>query len=734
MDRRFRILVVDDEYVNTQLIKSVLGEEYDILTALNGHEAIDLIEQYKPDLILLDVMMPDITGFEVCKIIKADERFADIPVIFLTALDSQNGQLQGLEVGGIDYLTKPINFALLKLRVRNHLAMKEQWDQLVLQKEKLDLMLAEQELQNRQMRETKADLRKSEEMYRVLFREMLDGFALHEIICDAEGNPTDYRFLAVNPAFERLTGLKAEELIGRTVLEVLPNTEQHWIDTYGKVALSGEPVFFENYTAALDKHFEVTAFRPAPDQFVCMFADITERKKAEDVAKREQAFSKSIIDSIPGTFYVLDENGRYVRWNSYQRDEIVGKSEDEIAGMNAADTIHPDDRALIGSRIANVLINGVEESVEGRVLLHGGPAYRWLLMTGQRIIIDGKPLLVGTGIDITERKLSDTYKDISREVLMTMNEQGDLKDAILKAIASLKAGTGFDAVGIRLQEGDDYPYFTEEGFPKELLLKENSLLERNIDGGICRDKDGNVCLECTCGLVITGKREPGHPFFTAGGSFWTNDSFPLLELPLDVDPRLNPRNECIHHNYASVALIPIRVEKNIVGLIQFNDHRKDRFTLNSVELLESVAGHIGAALMRKRNEDEKHILESQLHQAQKMESVGRLAGGVAHDFNNMLSVIMGHAEMGLMRLDAKHSVCANLKEISKTAERSAELTRQLLAFARKQTVSPKVLDLNETISGMLKMLQRLIGENIHLTCQVPHTNLCKVVGMVRSPM
>ncbi|MDD2366670.1 MAG: PAS domain-containing protein [Desulfuromonadaceae bacterium] len=119
----------------------------------------------------------------------------------------------------------------------------------------------------------------------------------------------------------------------------------------------------------------------------------------------------------------------------------------------------------------------------------------------------------------------------------------------------------------------------------------------------------------------------------------------------------------------------------------------------------------------KNAADEKKKLEDQLQQAQKMESVGRLAGGVAHDFNNMLSVILGHAELGLMHLEPTHRVCADLKEISKTAERSADLTRQLLAFARKQTVSPKVIDLNETITTMLKMLQRLIGEDITLTWQ-----------------
>ena len=141
MDKRFRILAVDDEPVNIQLMTAALKNEYDVLTALNGHDAISQLKKSTPDLILLDVMMPDITGFDVCKIIKADERFADIPVIFLTALDTQEGQLQGLELGAIDYLTKPINFSLLNLRVRNHIALKEQRDLLACQKAALEAAL-----------------------------------------------------------------------------------------------------------------------------------------------------------------------------------------------------------------------------------------------------------------------------------------------------------------------------------------------------------------------------------------------------------------------------------------------------------------------------------------------------------------------------------------------------------------------------------------------------------------
>ncbi|MBW4056692.1 MAG: PAS domain-containing protein, partial [Proteobacteria bacterium] len=127
----------------------------------------------------------------------------------------------------------------------------------------------------------------------------------------------------------------------------------------------------------------------------------------------------------------------------------------------------------------------------------------------------------------------------------------------------------------------------------------------------------------------------------------------------------------------------------------------------------------------KNTEEERAKLEVQLQQVQKMESIGRLAGGVAHDFNNMLTVIIGHSDLGLHRLGPIHPVRADFIEIRKTAERSAALTRQLLAFARKQTIAPKVIDLNEAVTGMLKMLQRLIGEDINLVWK-PESSLWPV--------
>ena len=127
-----------------------------------------------------------------------------------------------------------------------------------------------------------------------------------------------------------------------------------------------------------------------------------------------------------------------------------------------------------------------------------------------------------------------------------------------------------------------------------------------------------------------------------------------------------------------------------------------------------AAGQIVNYVAVKRDVTEQLRMEEQLLQSQKMTSIGRLAGGVAHDFNNMLGVILGHAEIAMNQTDPRHPLRAVLLEIRNAALRSADLTRQLLAFARKQIVAPKVLDLNETIEGMLKMLRRLIGENIDL--------------------
>ncbi len=147
--------------------------------------------------------------------------------------------------------------------------------------------------------------------------------------------------------------------------------------------------------------------------------------------------------------------------------------------------------------------------------------------------------------------------------------------------------------------------------------------------------------------------------------------------------------------------------------IEAFDGRK-KTILNYTAPILDAEGRVDGAIVANLDISDRMALERQLRQAQKMEAVGRLAGGVAHDFNNMLGVILGYAELARQKVGPDDALAEDLEQIMTAARRSADITRQLLAFARRQTVAPRVLDLNDTVEGMLRMLRRLIGEDIEL--------------------
>jgi len=144
-------------------------------------------------------------------------------------------------------------------------------------------------------------LRQSERRYRTLFETMTEGFALHEIIVDEKGRPCDYRYIDVNPAFERLTGLKRADLIGKRVLEILPGTEPVWIESFGRVALTGEPLHIENYSSELGRWYEVIAYCPGPMQFAVVFTDVTGLRAAKQGLDRENR-EMALVNRIQRVF------------------------------------------------------------------------------------------------------------------------------------------------------------------------------------------------------------------------------------------------------------------------------------------------------------------------------------------------------------------------------------------------------------------------------------------------
>ena len=207
------------------------------------------------------------------------------------------------------------------------------------------------------------------------------------------------------------------------------------------------------------------------------------------------------------------------------------------------------------------------------------------------------------------------YQALILDALVILNSHDDLHDSMQETLTALKVRLGIDAVGLRMQDGEDFPYFYQLGFSEAFLQTENSLVSKGLDGVVCRDCSGNVCLECGCGLVISGKTDPANVLFTRGGSCWTNDASALLDLPLDQDPRFRPRNQCMHHGYVSLALLPVRAKNQIVGLLQLNDRRKDFFSLEAIERLEGLARHIGQSFLRIQAEDRVRKLLDESNQS-----------------------------------------------------------------------------------------------------------------------
>jgi PAS domain S-box-containing protein len=334
-------------------------------------------------------------------------------------------------------------------------------------------------------------------------------------------------------------------------------------------------------------------------------SDITSRKGLELALQESEEAFQALAESVPQIVWATRADG----WNIFFNDKWVkytGLTLEESYGHGWNIPFHPDDKQRSWDAWQQATKHGATYSLEVRLRRADG-VYRWWLVRGAPLLDTTGRIIkwFGTCTDIDDLKQAERRQALSTEILGILNNPLSMDEAISKIITVLKGETGFDAIGIRLQRGDDFPYIAQDGFSKDFILAENTLTVHTQDGGVCVDKDGNVCLECTCGMVISGKTDPTNPMFTPNGSCWTNESFARAEHPIE-DKRLHPRDRCIHEGYHSVALIPLRADKRIIGILQLNDHRPNQFTLEMISFLENMGALIGIAVARKRAEDEMH--------------------------------------------------------------------------------------------------------------------------------
>jgi PAS domain S-box-containing protein len=331
--------------------------------------------------------------------------------------------------------------------------------------------------------------------------------------------------------------------------------------------------------------------------------DITERRHTEEALRESEDKFKYVFDhSAVGKSLTLPTGQVNVN-DAFCR--MLGYTRDELAQRTWQDLTHPDDIAETDSQMDKLRSRAADAVRFVKRYLHKDGSVVWVdLASSLRRDESGEPLyFMSTALDITESKQTERLLSVPSEILGIIAAPSPVRQTVEGIVAALKRATGFDAVGLRLQDGDDFPFVGAQGYSDEFLRAENTLALRYPDGGLCRDADGAVSLECTCGLVVAGKTDPANSLFTPGGSAWTNDSLPILDVPPEQDPRLHPRNRCIHVGFQSIALIPLRAGEEILGLLHLADRRKDRFTDESIRFFEGLGASIGVALLSKRAQE-----------------------------------------------------------------------------------------------------------------------------------
>jgi len=201
--------------------------------------------------------------------------------------------------------------------------------------------------------------------------------------------------------------------------------------------------------------------------------------------------------------------------------------------------------------------------------------------------------------DVSYAVRAGRERETTLRLLQMLNDGNDPIKLIEAVTRFLREWTGCEAVAVRLQDGDDYPYFLTTGFPDEFVQLESPLCARLPDGGIVRDGDGSPVLDCMCGNVLCGRFDPELPFFTKSGSFWTNSTTELLASTTDEARQARTRNRCNGEGYESVALIRLGHGASALGLLQINDRAKGKFTPDVISFLERLADQIAVVLSQK---------------------------------------------------------------------------------------------------------------------------------------
>jgi PAS domain S-box-containing protein len=627
-----------------------------------------------------------------------------------------------------------------------------------------------------QLESTNTALQRSEEKY----RNLLDNLPQRIFIKDRNSV-----YISCNELYAQDHGIPANEIAGMTDHDLHPKelVEQYRIDD-ARIMNSGITEAFEEKYTHNGKNIWVYIIKtPIFDKdsnvvgILGIFSDVTEKKQAEEIIRAREQYLEAILHTTAEGFLMLNNEGTIIDVNEAYCS-MSGYSKQELLGLKAESIIADEDLTVIYSRIKHLQTEG-SELFEARHRRKDGSVWpvevsiTWLNEYGGRVICFFR--------DLTERNRSQQELLHSYNLMRYIIEHASSGIAILdNELRYLYASHRFQSE-FKITDKNIIGKQHYEIFP-DLPQKWHDVHKRALAGEILRaDKDTYKRVDGSVDYTRWECRPWYRSDSSVGGIILYTE---IITDRVSAEEELRKNEE---HLRAIISVSPIAIvtmdqegviqswnaaaerifgwsETEAIGTIlpyvdkaqsessremrnrvlngktfeklKISRYKKDGSVLqlnisttlipNKKDKSTSILAIYEDITNLKKTEAERAILQEQLMQSQKMESIGRLAGGVAHDFNNKLGVILGYTELALNKIGPDSAIREHLSQISLAAQRSAEITKQLLAFARKQTITPKILDINETIKGMIKMLQRLIGEDIELKW-LPGNNLWQIM-------
>lgn len=741
MGTPLRVVILEDRPTDVQLILYELRAanfEPD-WTRVDSEE--EFLTQLKSpiDVILSDFSMPSFDALRALRLVK--ERDLDIPFIVVSGSIGEDVAVDVMKQGATDYLLKD-RLGRLGTAVQNA-------------------------LMQAQLREEKKIAEQARSSAESMFRKLVDNSLVGVQILQ------DGKYAFANSRIAEIFGYSVDELRSLdSWADVVAASDRDMVINQVHRRLTGVDPYAHYVFKGLRKDQSVIEVEVRSNRIelhgrpavLGMLVDITESKRVEAEIQRTTDLLRAIAEWTPDAVFVKDRLGRYLLFNPAAA-RFVGRRVEDVIGHDDTELFDPEGARLVMDRDRGVMASG-EIDTEEEVLTAAGVTRTFLATKAPYRDKQGNIIgVIGISRDITQRKQAEAERDHLLSRLRLQFERmplgGMLTDAEFRVIdwnsaaerifgyskdEILGMGPPFEKIvspgwwpeesGIlqRIKSGDMTANTVIENVTKDgrgIICEWNNTPLLDADGqfigmfSIAQDitdrRDAEQALKLrdraiqavTQGIVITDPGQPGNPIIYVSPSFEKLTGYSTQEV-LGRNCRFLQGPGTDPETVARLRRAIRDVQPCKVELLNYRKDGTSFWNELSISPVTDDHGRLTHFVGSQADVTSRRRLEEQLRQVQKMEAVGRLAGGVAHDFNNLLTIINGYSELMLDGLAETDPHADYVQQIRRAGDRAAEMTKQLLAFSRKQMQQPVVLDMNSLIQETEKLLNRLIGADIHL--------------------